>query len=120
MPVFAIPGEHHRRLNEQADRLWFDFRNRSEMALGADTSLPAGQVPSFALWMPNCGVHAGAFDNTQFFDVRVTAPLGGSSTMQSFLASFMTYSRTGLQGMHRDDWVHAGGFIADSIGPGCI
>ncbi len=120
VPVFAIPGEHRRRLNEQADRLWFDFRNRSEIATGADTSLPVGEVPSFALWMPNCGVHAGAFDNTQFFEVRVTAPLGGSRTMQSLLASFMTYRRTGLQGMYRDDWVHEDGFVADSIGPGCI
>ena len=85
-----------------------------------DTSLPAGQVPSFALWMPNCGVHAGAFDNTQFFDVSITAPLGGSRTMESLLASFMTYRRTGLQSMLRDDWVHPGGFVADSVGPGCM
>jgi hypothetical protein len=117
-PVFAIPGEHRQRLNEQANRLWLDYRSRSEIALGVDTSLPAGQAPSFALWMPNCGVHAGAFDDTQFFDVRITSP-AGARTMQSFLASFMTYSRTGLQGMYRDDWVHASGFVADSIGPGC-
>ncbi len=67
--------------------------------------MPAGQAPSFALWMPNCGEHAGAFDNTQFFNVSVTSP-AGSRTMQSFLASFMTYSRTGQQGMYRDGWVH--------------
>lgn len=39
--------------------------------------------------------------------------------MQSFLASFMTYSRTGQREMYRDGWVHPGGFVADSIGPGC-
>jgi len=118
-PVFAIPGEHRPRLNEQADRLWLDYRSRSEIALGIDTSMAAGQAPSFALWMPNCGVHGGAFDDTQFYDVSVTSP-AGPRTMASFLASFMTYSRTGLQGMYRDDWVHAGGFVADSIGPGCL
>jgi hypothetical protein len=119
LPVLTIPGEHRRRLDEQADRLWLDYRNRSEIALGVDTSLPAGQAPSFALWMPNCGEHAGAFDNTQFFDVRITSP-AGPRTMQSLLASFMTYSRTGEQAMYRDGWVHAGGFVADSTGPGCI
>lgn len=32
-----------------ADRLWLDYRSRSEIALGVDTSMLAGQVPSFAL-----------------------------------------------------------------------
>jgi hypothetical protein len=117
-PVFAVPGEHGQRLDEQADRLWLDYRTRSEIALGVDTSLAAGTAPSFALWMPNCGVHAGAFSDVQFFDVRVSSP-AGSRNMESFLASFMTYSRTGLQGMYRDDWVHSSGFVADSSGPGC-
>jgi hypothetical protein len=116
VPVFTVPGEHRPRLNEQADRLWFDFRARSEIALGVDTSSAA--APSFALWMPNCGVHAGAFSDVQFFDVSVSSP-AGSRNMESFLASFMSYNRTGQQGMYRDDWVHAGGFVANSSGPGC-
>ena len=98
--------------------MWLDYRNRSEIALGVDTSLPVGGAPSFALWMPNCGEHAGAFDTTQFFDVSITSP-AGPRTMQSVLASFMTVSRTGQQAMYRDGWVHAGGFVADSTGPGC-
>jgi hypothetical protein len=119
VPVFAVPGEHRGRLNEQADRLWFDYRARSEIAEGIDTSMPAGQVPSFALWMPNCGSHAGAYDDAQFFGVSISSPVG-SRTMESLLASFMASSRIGRQAMFRDDWVHDGGFVSDSTGPGCI
>ncbi|NJO12143.1 MAG: hypothetical protein HC872_00225 [Gammaproteobacteria bacterium] len=120
-PVFTVPGEHRPRLNEQADRLWFDYWTRSEIARGVDTSLAAPPLafaaPSFALWMPNCGQHAGAFDDVQFFDVFVSSPTG-SRNMESFLAAFMAYSRQGQKGMYRDDWVHPG-FIANSSGPGC-
>ena len=108
---FTVPAEHRPRLDEQADRLWFDHEARSELALGIDTS-PEG-VPTIAIWMPDCGDHAGAYDDGEFFVTTVSHAVG-VRTMRSLLESFMTLPRTGRQSMYRDGVVDAGGFVSAS------
>ncbi len=115
-PKFAVPVEHRPRLDEQTTRLWYDFPWRSELATNLDTSLGGtGLTPSFAIWMPDCGVHEGAYDDRQFFGVSIDHSVG-SRTMRSLLESFMTYSRTGLRSMYRDDWADGAGYVSQTAG----
>jgi len=116
-PKFKVPAEHRPRLEEQADRLWTDFPSRSELALGTDGSLGgAGLTPSFAIWMPNCGVHAGVYDDDQFFRTTISHA-GGVRTMRSLLESFMTLPRTGQRSQYRDGLVDGGGFVSATVCP---
>jgi len=65
--------------------------------------------------MPDCGVHEGAYDDRQFFGVSIDHSVG-SRTMRSLLESFMTYSRTGLRSMYRDDWADGAGYVSQTAG----
>lgn len=65
-PRFPPSTEHRARLSAQAETLIEGLRTRSEIASGADTSLPPGSVPTVYVWMPKCGSHAGAYDNASF------------------------------------------------------
>jgi hypothetical protein len=114
-PKFTVPTEQRPRLDEQADRLWYDFKTRSEMALNIDTSL-GGLTPAFAMWMPDCGVHEGAFDNGQFFVTTIDHSVG-IRTMRSLLESFMTYPRTGWSSMYRDDFTDSSGYTSQAVCP---
>jgi hypothetical protein len=115
-PKFTVPAEHHPRLDEQADRLWYDLDARSELAVNLDSSLGGvGLTPSFAMWMPDCGVHEGAYDDRQFFAVTIDHA-SGSRSMRSLLESFMGMPRTGARSMYRDHFVDSGGHVSQTSG----
>jgi hypothetical protein len=97
-------------------RLWYDLDARSELALNLDTSLGGvGLTPSFVMWMPDCGVHEGAFDDHQFFEVTIDHSVG-SRSMRSLLESFMGLPRTGHRSMYRDHFVDSAGYVSHTWG----
>lgn len=72
------------RVEEQAKQLELDFATRSELALGG------GTIPTRYVWLPDCGEHSGAFDDHQFFNVRLDSNLQGTqTTMHDFMVDFM-------------------------------
>jgi hypothetical protein len=93
-PAIAVGdgSPHEARLFELGGRLLSDIRFRSELAMGDDTS---GVVPTFFLWMPDCGFHSSAYDDVQFN--RVALSNGASSVkMRDWLESFVAAPATGI------------------------
>lgn len=67
------------------------------------------------MWMPDCGVHEGAFDDRQFFAVTIDHSVG-SRSMRSLLESFMGLPRTGRRSMYRDHFVDSAGYVSHTWG----
>lgn len=80
------------RLNAQAQDYLQHILTDGELASGAD---PSGPPPTTYLWMPNCGTHAGAYDNGQYQDARLLRGPGGTN-MRQWLELFVAAPATGV------------------------
>jgi len=108
-PVFSIPDEHRPRITKQFQTLLDGSLPRSELATGADPSLNSiGLFPTWFAWMPNCGVHVGAYADTPFFDTTMTY-LTYTYSMDMFLRDFVSVGRTNLRGWNVDGWSDGAG-----------
>jgi hypothetical protein len=110
-PTFSVPLEHRTRLSQQFQTLLDGSLLRSELATGADPSLSGtGLFPSWFAWMPNCGVHNGAYADASFFDTTMTY-LTYTYSMQMFLRDFVSVGRTDLRGWYVDGWSDGAGNV---------
>lgn len=64
---------------------------RSELATDRDTSTDSGSV---AVWMPSCGDHGGAYDDTQFFRTSIVQD-GQRLSYHDFMRQFAEAPPTG-------------------------
>jgi hypothetical protein len=90
-PRLTIPA-YQARLLVQAAHFLNGFQSLSEMATGADASGPPG---SAYLWMPNCQLHVGVYDDASYYDTRI----GGEVPIQSyreFLEEFVQAPASGV------------------------
>ena len=110
-PVFSVPDEHRPRLTQQFQTLLDGSLSRSELATGADPSLNSiGLFPTWFAWMPDCGVHKGAYADATFFDTTMTY-LTYTYSMQLFLHDFVSVGRTDLRGWYVDGWNDGAGNV---------
>jgi len=100
-------AEFRDRLEEQFQAMLDYSQTDSELATGADPSLGAGNFPTFYAWMPDCGTHAGAYDNDSFFDTDMSY-LAFTYNMNVWLQHFLNVGRTNLRGWRVDGWTSAG------------
>jgi hypothetical protein len=115
-PLFSL-DEHRTRLTQQFLTLLGDSRFRSELATGADPSLGGvGDFPTFYAWMPNCGVHNGAYDDASFYDTTVSYKTFTYS-MREWLEHFVGVGRLNLRGWRVDGWSDSVGNIMMSTCP---
>ena len=96
-------AEHRERLEQQFGTILGSSLTRSELATGADPSLGAGNFPTMVAWMPQCGVHEGAYSDDGYFDTTMTY-LTYTYSMRMWLESFMSVGRTNLRGWRVDGW----------------
>jgi hypothetical protein len=91
-PPVLSASQYAARLLVQASHFLEGIFSRSELALGSDTSGPAGSV---YLWMPACGYHEGAYSDSQYY---VTTMRKGSSqtTYRGFIEDFLAAPATGV------------------------
>ncbi|HEX2060873.1 MAG TPA: pectin acetylesterase-family hydrolase, partial [Thermoanaerobaculia bacterium] len=102
------PTEYRDRLNAQVDALIFQSSADSELATGADPSMPAGSVfPTVHIWMPDCGKHEGAYDTAQFLNTTMTYRTYTYS-MRTWLEGFMTLGRENFKSWYVDQMVYDG------------
>lgn len=109
------PAEYRARLTAQVNALINEAAIDSELATGADTSLPGASFPTFAAWMPDCGSHEGAYDADSFFETDMTYNTSVSN-MKLWLQGFMNAARTGVQAYLVDDLTLAG-YPMDTVCP---
>ena len=101
-PVLSV-AEHRGRLEKQFNTILDSSLLRSEMVTGADPSLGAGNFPTLYAWMPQCGVHAGSYNDDSFFNTTMTY-LAYTYSMRMFVEGFMTSARTNLRSWYVDGW----------------
>lgn len=83
LPVLSA-ADFRARVEEQAEQLLSSFSTKAEQWSNGDG------VPTVYIWAPDCGVHAGAFNDAQFFNVVIDdVNTGMNSTMHDFLVDFM-------------------------------
>ncbi len=99
------PAEYRERLHAQVEAMIYESAINSELATGADTSMPAGtNFPTFYSWMPSCGKHEGVFDTVEFTETTMTYRTF-VHTMNSWLEGFMSLPRTDLRGFRVDQMI---------------
>ena len=108
LPILTV-AEYREHLEAQFDAMVNSSSTRSEMATGNDPSLGAGNFPTFYAWMPDCGVHEGAFANPSFFDTTISYKGIFNYTMRQWLEGFMSVARTNLRGFRVDGWTDYAG-----------
>lgn len=115
-PLFTV-DEHRTRLETQFQTLLNGSRSRSELATGADPSLGGpGNFPTFYAWMPNCGVHDGAYDDASFYNTTMSYKTFTHS-MRTWLEGFVRVGRLNLRGWRVDGWEDSGGNVMTSTCP---
>lgn len=101
-PVLTV-AEHRARLMQQWQTILDGSLLRSELFTGADPSLGAGNFPATVAWMPQCGTHAGAYNDDSYFDTTMTY-LTYTYSMRMFVEGFMMHPRTNARSWYVDGW----------------
>jgi hypothetical protein len=81
------------RLLVQATHFADGYFSRSELATGADASGPPGSV---FLWMPRCGFHSGAYDDSQFFGTSIARADGRLWSYRDVVERFVAAPALGV------------------------
>lgn len=85
------PSPYRDRSLQQAMTVVNDLATRSELALGMDTSGPA---PSHFFWMPDCGLHSGAYSDGPFYVQEIVGD-APDATYRELLETFVAVPPTG-------------------------
>ena len=116
-PRWEVYGEYRPRLEQQVGILLNDFATRSELARGEDDSLGGtGNVPTYFIWMPDCGSHAGAYDEMAY-NGTLLGTTAFSPTMRVWLEDFVAGDKVNRMGWRIDDWQDSSGHAMVSICP---
>ena len=101
-PLIAVgkPSPYRDRQDEQVAAIVDDLRTRSELATGEDASGPA---PTVSIWMPDCGVHGGTYDESQYNVTRLVDATS-SVTLRQRLEAFVAASARGGLSVRVDGW----------------
>jgi hypothetical protein len=101
-PLIAVgkPSPYRDRQDEQVAAIVDGLRTRSELATGEDAS---GPPPTVSVWMPDCGVHGGAYDETQY-NVTKLVDATGAVTMRQRLEAFVAAAAHGGLFVRVDGW----------------
>jgi hypothetical protein len=97
-PRFSA-AEFRARVEKQAQTLLTSFWTRSELARGVDRS--AAPLPTYFVWMPDCGQHDGSFSDA-FYAVTI-ATTATSFSMRQWMEEFMAAPRSGVRRYQIDD-----------------
>ncbi len=92
------PSPYRNRSKRQALTVVADIASRSELARGVDRS---GEAPSVFFWMPDCGVHNGAYDDA-VFDTQEIIGGDGRMTYRQQLEAFANAPAMGASAAHID------------------
>jgi hypothetical protein len=104
-PLVAVgnPSPYRDRQDEQVAALVGGLRTRSELATGEDAS---GPPPTVSIWMPDCGVHGGAYDEKQYNGTRLVDATG-AVTLRQRLEAFVAAPAQGGILVRVDGWAGA-------------
>jgi hypothetical protein len=100
-PLLSV-AQYQDRIAVQAQTLISDYWSAWEGA-AADPTITVGARPTMYLWMPDCGSHAGAYNNDHFFDTEVTYKTYVHS-MRQWLEGFMSVPAQNRKGWRVDGW----------------
>lgn len=112
-PRLAAATQHRARLEEQVTTFLSDFDTDSELATQADTSLPAGTLPTVYAWMPSCGTHEGAYGNAGYHDTEIDDGVT-SIDMRAWIEAFVAAPAT-----NQVAWKIEGNVLATSMTSSC-
>ena len=118
-PPILKDYEYRARLNAQIGAILDFSQVDSELATGADPSLGGvGNFPAWAAWMPNCNIHAGAFDDGSFFGTQMNY-LTFTHTMNLWTRDFWLGPRTNARSWSVDQWDDGAGNITTTVAGTC-
>jgi hypothetical protein len=101
-PIVAVgkPSPYRDRQDEQVATIVEGLLTRSELATGEDAS---GPPPTVSIWMPDCGVHGGSYDESQYNVTRLIDATG-AVTLRQRLEGFVAAAARGGIFVRIDGW----------------